>query len=408
MCELKEKYSKFHDYDFSKFLYKNNDTKGIVVCPKHGDFLITPKKMLERNDGCSSCSGKKKLTLEVIQQRINDIHGVGKYIIKPNQDYKNNKTKVEVVCIHHGAWKACVGNLINLKQRCPICAGMMSKIEGELKDFVVELDSEIESGSFDFIPPYQIDVLSHKHKIAIEMNGLLFHSEYDKKKLDEYHLNKTKDCDDRGYDLLHIFEDEWNNNMDICKSIIAHKFSKSCKKLHARKCDIKYVDNDTCSLFLKLNNIHGADTHDLAIGLYSDHELISIITFSKKDNDNWIISRFSNLINHHCVGGFGKIFKYFVKNHTPNRVDCLVDKRLFNGMVFISNGFEKIVDIPIGYYLFNKHEMIRYTPEEFSKIETKYPKDLYYKIWDCGYHEFAWCKNEETQGSSAPWVSDLT
>jgi len=45
-------------YDYSKFIYVNNHTKGIVICSKHGEFLITPSTHLI-GVGCPNCSKQK-------------------------------------------------------------------------------------------------------------------------------------------------------------------------------------------------------------------------------------------------------------------------------------------------------------------------------------------------------------
>ena len=54
---LEEMRSIFGDtFDFSKFVYINGRTKGIVICPTHGEFLKLPKK-LSLGSGCPYCSG---------------------------------------------------------------------------------------------------------------------------------------------------------------------------------------------------------------------------------------------------------------------------------------------------------------------------------------------------------------
>lgn len=42
-------------YDYSNFIYLNYETKGIIICPKHGEFLQTPGNHLKGN-GCPKCS----------------------------------------------------------------------------------------------------------------------------------------------------------------------------------------------------------------------------------------------------------------------------------------------------------------------------------------------------------------
>lgn len=45
-------------YDYSKFIYKKWDTKGIIICPIHGEFTTTPHIHLKGHD-CRKCSNEK-------------------------------------------------------------------------------------------------------------------------------------------------------------------------------------------------------------------------------------------------------------------------------------------------------------------------------------------------------------
>lgn len=46
-------------YIYDKAIYKQNKTKLIITCPKHGDFNQTPDKHLNRNYGCPICKESK-------------------------------------------------------------------------------------------------------------------------------------------------------------------------------------------------------------------------------------------------------------------------------------------------------------------------------------------------------------
>ena len=74
------------------------------------------------------------------------------------------------------------------------------------------IDKDVLSNPRDFIPSGEVDVLSHKYKIGIEYNGLLWHSDkYYKGQNINYHLDKTNEVEANGYRLIHIFEDEYLN-----------------------------------------------------------------------------------------------------------------------------------------------------------------------------------------------------
>lgn len=75
-----------------------------------------------------------------------------------------------------------------------------------------------------FIPNREIDILIPEIKLAIEFNGIKFHSLQgfkEKNKESEYHnyhLNKTIECEKLGYRLIHIWDDDWKNNKNNIKS----------------------------------------------------------------------------------------------------------------------------------------------------------------------------------------------
>lgn len=83
-------------------------------------------------------------------------------------------------------------------------------IESILGSIVIENDKQL-------IKPLEIDLLIQDYKLGIEFNGILHHSfgkstvkMFDNVKIDKnYHLNKTELAEQKGYQLLHIFENEW-------------------------------------------------------------------------------------------------------------------------------------------------------------------------------------------------------
>lgn len=63
-----------------------------------------------------------------------------------------------------------------------------------------------------------IDKESKEPKIAIEFNGVYWHSIANKDP--GYHLLKTKKCEEIGIKLIHIWEDEWINSKDSVKAFL--------------------------------------------------------------------------------------------------------------------------------------------------------------------------------------------
>ena len=67
----------------------------------------------------------------------------------------------------------------------------------------------------------------------------------------KYHLNKTTNCLNKNIQLVHLWEDDWDNKQNIVKPIILNKLVKS-KRIFARKCLIKEVSiKETITLITK-------------------------------------------------------------------------------------------------------------------------------------------------------------
>ena len=117
-----EKARKVHGdkYDYSKVEYVNSTTPVTIICPKHGEFLLTPTSHLCGN-GCSECSGNVRLTTERFIRKAREIYG-DKYDYSKAQVVGNNKTKVCVICRTHGEfWVSPNAHLRG--SECPTCYG---------------------------------------------------------------------------------------------------------------------------------------------------------------------------------------------------------------------------------------------------------------------------------------------
>jgi len=88
------------DLDFSKSIYKNSTTPVTVVCKKHDlEFTMRPGKILQSQNGCPDCGGKR-LTNEDFIRRSIKIHGEDKFDFSETVYTKMNE-KVKIKCVEH-------------------------------------------------------------------------------------------------------------------------------------------------------------------------------------------------------------------------------------------------------------------------------------------------------------------
>jgi len=95
-----------HKYDYSLITnIKNNREKLKVICHQHDEPFIfnqTSYKHINRGQGCPLCVGKYSYDYLEFIKKSNKIHQNKYDYSYLKEDYKNNKTKVRIVCQDHG------------------------------------------------------------------------------------------------------------------------------------------------------------------------------------------------------------------------------------------------------------------------------------------------------------------
>lgn len=115
------KASKAHNnkYDYSQTNYKNNFTRVTIICKKHGKFLQEPHHHL-RGCGCQKCNVEfiTKSTSQFIKDAIR-VHG-NRYDYSQT-NYKNNHSKVIIICNKHGRFLQTPNHHYLQGKGCPKC-----------------------------------------------------------------------------------------------------------------------------------------------------------------------------------------------------------------------------------------------------------------------------------------------
>ena len=262
---------------------------------------------------------------------------------------------------------------------------------------------------------FELDVYIPSKGIAFEYDGLYWHSEA--KKDDQlYHVKKTLACKEKGVRLIHVFEDEWVNKNEICKSRISSVLGLDNKRIYARKCIVKEIQANEANKFISENHIQGISYGKYNYGLFNDGELVSVMTFcglrrnlgGKKEEGCYELLRFCNKLNTTVIGGAGKLFNRFIKDISPQKVISYADKRWSCGDLYYKLGFEYIHDSkPNYFYLVNGERRNRFNfrkdvlvreygcPNEMSEKEFC-RMNGWYRIYDCGSMKFEYIENKNT------------
>jgi hypothetical protein len=384
-------------YDYTKTKYINSKTKIKIICKKHGEFEQLPNNHYIQN--CPECHNESRYlnNFEFIE-KANKIHDE-KYDYD-SIDYKKSKDKIFIICKEHGKFEQKPNDHLSGKG-CPKCGDKYNINEGEVKNFIEKVGIKLEKNIKNIISPFELDIYIPDKKIAIEYNGLYWHSELYKS--DNYHLNKTELCEKQGIQLIHIFEDEWLYKREIVESRLKNILGLTKERVFARKCEIKEVNNKESREFLNKNHIQGNVGSSLKIGLYYNNELVSIMTFGdlrrlmgkNKENDSYELLRFCNKLDTTVIGGANKLLKYFIKTHKPKEIISYADRRWSQGNLYEKLDFTFIHNSkPNYYYIMKDKREYRFKYRKDVLVREGYDKDKterqimkergINRIYDCG------------------------
>ena len=294
---------------------------------------------------------------------------------------------------------------------CPILNPILvsdgtSDIENDIYLYIKSIYSgKIIQNDRSILNGKEIDIYLPEMNLAIEFNGLYWHSEVYKDKM--YHQEKTILCENKGIQLIHIWEDDWLDKKDIVKDIIQSKLGMN-DKIPARKCTIKEVSSKESKEFLEKYHIQGNVNASIRIGLYYDDSLVEIATFGKLRNilhsngqeNQYELYRLCSKSGYTVVGGVSKLLTHFIRKYQPKQIVSYANLDISNGNVY-NSFFKKISITSPGYYWskdgykyhrsnFTKHILVKNGYDK-NKTEEEIMHELgYYKVYDSGNIKYVW------------------
>ncbi|VVC06391.1 Uncharacterised protein [uncultured archaeon] len=288
-----------------------------------------------------------------------------------------------------------------------------SSYEQEIREWLTNHSINFESNVQNIISPQELDIYIPTHKLAIEFDGLYWHSESGGK--DKwYHWNKTKKCQEKGIRLIHIFEDEWMKKKEICLDLLSRFLNLPMQRAMARKCSFQKVSSHDAKKFLKANHLQGFASAKVYLGLYFQRNLIQLLSFSParySQKIEWENIRFCNKIGFQVIGGLEKLWKHFLKEYHPQSVVSYCDLRWFAGSSYRKLGFFLANENDPQYYytdhqsrwhrsMFTQKKCVHHAlelenyPQEILEKMTE--KQIAYqilhldRIWDSGQETWIW------------------
>ena len=365
------------------------------------ELLLSVQKGIRK---CPRCNKK---------ERVSDLDAV-KYI-EANRpikvlEFKNKHERIKCQCLKCG--KITDRYYQNIfTSDCKYCSGNgSSNPETEILEYLTSLDANMKIISHDrsvLSGVYELDFYVPEKKLAIEYDGLYYHSS--DKKDSKYHLSKTKGCEQQGIQLLHIFENEWLDPVknDIWKSVISHKLG--CNSvIYARNTVVREISSSDCYAFCEQNHLQGGCRSSKNLGLFTkEDELVAIMSFRKPRFNpayDWELIRYCSKKYVSVVGGASKLLKHFRKLNSGSIISY-ANRRWSTGDLYEALGFSFVRETAPNYFYyktldgvtpenlelhsrleFQKHKLaskIEHFDANKSEFENMY-QNGYRSIYDCG------------------------
>lgn len=393
-------------YDYSKAVYESAHKEVIVICPEHGEFRQIARSH-HKGQGCVPCaraasSAKQMCNTDDFIAAAVEVHG-DKYDYSL-VEYRGNTTPVKILCRTHGVYEQNPKEH-KIGQGCPKCGFTgPSKPEAEIAEYIKTLVQEVLTSDRKVISPNELDIYVPEKQIAVEHNGVYYHSE---KFIDKnYHLDKLKKCNAAGIDLIQVFEDEWESlsKREVIKSMISSRLGTNPTRIYARNTELSLISAKEAREFLEHNHIQGF----AAAGTYyalktKDREIVSVMAFApprravtkaKAEYDLELV-RYAPKLFTTVVGGFSKLLSP-VKG---KRIVTYCDRRLFNGNGYKAVGFKVVRENPPEYYYLHRktrnerHSRLKFQRKHLAKkLEYFCPeKTEHQNMLDNGYRRIYGC-----------------
>lgn len=381
---------------------KSSHDKIKIICPMHGEFEQRLHFHI-KGHGCPKCSyirigDLSRLTAEEFVARGILVHGTT--YLYDNTNYINMSTKVTVTCKTHGDFDVKAHDHIFNRCGCPKCSTSSGQMQ--LFEFVKSLDPNAILNDRKLISPYEIDIVSHKHKLAIEYHGLYYHSYNRTESADERksHIFKINLLSEKGYRLYQFFEHEYAYKKEIIHSMIRNRLNGSLK-FHARKCELVDLTTQEYRTFVDANHIQGFNAAKHALGLKYGDEILTVMSFREHDTYDFEIVRLANKLGTSVVGGASKLLYHFMLRYPSSKILTFADRRYSIGDVYTSVGFKFIEYTKPNYFYYKGNKILsrqRCQKHKLNKLLESFDPNLteaenmflngYRRVWDAGHSKF--------------------
>lgn len=377
----------------------HSNTKAYWFCENgHESYTPIANKVI-KGVGCLYCQGKKPILGKTDLATLHPetlLEWSTKNDKKPHEVTRGSGYRAIWECSEGHEWSAQVNDRVFHRTGCPHCY-QPSKAESDIAELFPS-DLEVIRNTRNIIAPYELDIYIPSKNIAIEFNGLYWHTE-DRGKDKNYHYNKWKACHDQGIQLITVWEDDWLYRREIVARMLKHKLGLSTDEVvYARRCVAVVLPKDVAWDFLNDNHIQGHAYSSVYLGLTVGSQLVAVmsLTLNNKSTQSWTLDRYATSCK--VTGGHSKLLKFFTTTHAWSQIVTFADLSVSDGTLYEKTGWrlDKALKPDYKYVVggVRKHKFgyrikrfkddpnLKYV-EGYTESQLAQLNDLK-KVWDCG------------------------
>ena len=390
-----------------------------VVCPKHGAWTTNLYQHYRSATGCPTCHferlfGPVEQRLDSVRKNTSQNNG-GRYSLtnKGQTQFKGQRDIVEVRCLEHKTvFTQRASSFARGWVACPRCKN--SAPENSLYDFirsVVPASEPVLRNDRLVIKPKELDIVIPARKLAVELNGVYWHSAANRPSKDAQ--DKALACEDLGLKLVTIFDVEWTdpNLRPRLEARLRHALGlrDSVTAIGARQTVVKRITTKSANVFLTKAHLRGSAPCKLAFGLVDGKsgKSLATMTFGRprfNKSCEWELIRFATRVGFSVPGGASKLFSAFLAYANPSSVVSYADLRWGNGDVYAHLGFTRQrVTAPSQFwfksgrllprYATQKHKLAAllgsaYSPKKAAAANLR--EAGWQPLYDCGNAAWEW------------------
>lgn len=294
-----------------------SDVEAYWLCSKGHSYTNKIQVRIRKPDYdvCPYCSGRKLLQgfndLLTLYPEVAEEFDAEKNNMLPHQVIAHSRDRFHFVCPEGHHYETVLLYRTYAGSGCPTCAKSRSKLEVSVYEEVKSIlpdDVVVEHNYRDIKGVTEVDIYVPSLNIAIEVNGVYWHSDAGSVTARTRHYGKWSACKDNGIQLITVWEDDWTDRRDVVVSMLRHKLGVSSgRKVFARKTEIRQINYVTAAEFLDSNHIQGAVTGSVYYGLFTGEEDLVSVSVWRKSKDVLYLDRYATSCI--VIGGAGKMLK---------------------------------------------------------------------------------------------------